>query len=80
MKDDEKKRASREEHVASSNEGANIGEVGTLLKNPIEDPINPNELSHQSQFRHRISDLGGGVLKPGLESRTDDLSREALQD
>ena len=49
MKDGEKKKASREEHVASSNEGVNIGEVGILLKNPIEDGIKPNELSHQSQ-------------------------------
>lgn len=79
IKDGEKKKMSREEHVTSSNEGANSGEVGILLKIPMEDGINPNELSHQSLSRHRISDLGGGVWKPGLESRTDDLSREAMQ-
>ena len=60
------KKASRGEHVASSNEGAHVGEVGILLKNPIKDGIKPNELSHQSQSRHTILDLGGDVSEPGL--------------
>ena len=54
MEDGEKEKGSRKEDVASSNEGAKIGEVDILLKNASMEGHHPNALSYQSQSREDL--------------------------